>query len=271
MEVRALAASFGLVVTVVLSIGSPGAAHADPLTHCSTTVGTIVAVDFAHWGGPIVRGCGVNDASGYSLLHAGGFSTAGDSHDGPAFVCRLGNQAFDSGTQYPTSKQDACIETPSPSQDWSYWLAPAGRNTWSLSDLGAMSHRPKPGEVELWMYGGTNASGTSGSGVPTFSPNTLRAQNTQPAAGTTPSRPPTHRPSPKATHAGTAPGHSPSTHHSGTGTAPSSSASGRSGDTSPSASASPRQASATRQANPEPVRRIDGRGRRAGGRRSGRQ
>jgi hypothetical protein len=243
--VRALAAGLGLVVTVLLPISSPEAAHADPIGHCSTTVGTIVAVDFAHWGGPIVRGCGVNDATGYQLLHAGGFSSAGDSHDGPGFICRLGNQAFDGGTQYPTPKQDPCVQTPSPSADWSYWLAPAGRNTWRLSPLGAMSERPKPGEVELWMYGGTNAAGTSGSGVPTFSPNTVRATNTQPAAKTSPSAPATHRPSPKASHAataGTAPRHSPGSHATA-GT-----------DTSPSASASPHKARAGHSHTPSPSR-----------------
>ena len=78
------------------------AAHADPIGNCTTTAGTIVAVDFSHWGGPIVRGCGVNSPSGYALLHAAGFSTAGDTHDGPAFICRIGNEAFEHGTQYPT-------------------------------------------------------------------------------------------------------------------------------------------------------------------------
>jgi hypothetical protein len=250
MEVRAPAASFGLVLTLLLPIASAEAAHADPIGHCSTTVGTIVAVDFGHWGGPVVRGCGVNDASGYALLHAGGFTTAGDSHDGPAFVCRLGNQAFDSGTQYPTPEQDPCVRTPPASSDWSYWLAAAGHDKWSYSPLGPMSEKPKPGEVELWTYGGTNIAGTSGSGVPTFSPDALRARNIQPAAKATPSTSPTRRPSPKASHGASSPGHSPSSPASDNGTAPASTASGD--RASPTASAPGHRAGGRGKPTPRP-------------------
>lgn len=211
---------FGRAVTVVIALvaaaGMPvEVAHADPIASCSTTVGTIVAVDFAHWGGPIVRGCGVNDSSGFTLLHAGGFTTAGDSHDGPAFICRLGNRAFDGGTQYPTPEQDPCIVTPPASAYWSYWLAPKGQNTWSHSQLGAMSEKPKPGEVGLWTFGATNSAGTTGSGVPTISPDTLRAKNTEPTGGAASSGSPTHRASPKASPHETAPGHTASAPSSG--------------------------------------------------------
>lgn len=96
-----------------------------------------MAVDFAHWGGPIVRGCGIDQRSGYDLLHAAGFTTAGDEHDGPAFMCRIGDQAFHGGTQYPTASEDPCSLTPSASAYWSYWIAVAGQDTWSYSQLGA--------------------------------------------------------------------------------------------------------------------------------------
>jgi hypothetical protein len=155
-------------------------AQADPVASCSTTLGTIVAVDFSHWGGPIVRGCGVHEPSGYALLHAAGFSTAGDSHDGPGFICRLGNAAFDGGTQYPTPAQDPCVVTPPVAASWSYWLALAGKDTWSFSPVGPMSDVPKPGEVEAWVFGGTSG--------PDFSPDSVRARNAKPAAPVGPTK-----------------------------------------------------------------------------------
>jgi hypothetical protein len=160
----------------VAASAAPGASAA-PIGRCTPHSGTIVAVDFAHWGGPIVRGCGLRQRSGYDLLHAAGFTTASDQHDGPAFMCRVGNAAFHHGTQYPTPAQAACVLTSSAAAYWSYWLAPAGQNHWSYSQLGAMSEVPKPGEVELWTFGATNIAGTQGSGVPDFSPATLRAHN----------------------------------------------------------------------------------------------
>jgi hypothetical protein len=161
---------------------SSARADAAPLADCTSHRGTIVAVDFAHWGGPIVRGCGIEQPTGYDLMHAAGFSTAGDAQDGSSFVCRIGDAAFHHGTQYPTPSEDPCIETPPGSAYWSFWLAPAGQNTWSYSSLGPLGDVPKPGEVELWMFGGTTISDTGGSGVPHFSPSTLRATT---ATGTT--------------------------------------------------------------------------------------
>jgi hypothetical protein len=171
-------------------------ARADPIGNCTTTSGTIVAVDFSHWGGPLVRGCGVNSPSGYALLHAAGFTTAGDAHDGPALTCRIGNEVFQHGTQYPTPAQDPCILTPPTTAYWSYWLAPAGQNHWTYSERGAISDEPKPGEVELWTFGGTNTGGTTGSGVPSFSPDTVRAHNGTPAGESSAPTPTTRRPAP---------------------------------------------------------------------------
>ena len=179
----ALLAAAAALVTSTAVAASP--AGADTIGLCTATHGTIVAVDFSHWGGPIVRGCGVDSKTGYELLHDGGFTSVGDQHDGPRFICRLGNGAFRGGTQYPTPDQDACVVTPPASAYWSYWLAPRDQNTWSYSQLGAMSDVPQDGEVELWQFGSTNVAGTDGR--PAVSPDSLRAKNSSPVgAASTP-------------------------------------------------------------------------------------
>jgi hypothetical protein len=197
------------VALLLVPIAAP-AASADPIGNCTTTAGTIIAVDFAHWGGPVVRGCGIAPSNGYTLLHAAGFSTAGDAHDGPGYICRIGNQAFAAGTQYPTPAQDACIVTPPSTAYWSYWSAPAGRDTWSYSSVGALGAHPQPGEVDLWVFGGTDLGGTTGSAVPRISPDSVRAHNVSPTGGPQPGgSPTTHAPaSPTPTagsHASVAP------------------------------------------------------------------
>ncbi len=164
----------GLSGCVAIRADPVGAA---PLSDCTADRGAIVAVDFAHWGGPIVRGCGIKQPSGYALLRAAGFTTAGDEYDGPAFICRIGNQAFHDGSMYPTPSEDPCIQTPPASAYWSYWLAPAGQNRWTYSPLGPTGDVPAPGEVELWIFGATSIGASSGSGVPSFSPSRLRAAN----------------------------------------------------------------------------------------------
>jgi hypothetical protein len=211
---RLLLASLCLALwgAMVLWASPAGAA---PLSDCTTHRGTLVAVDFAHWGGPIVRGCGIGQPTGYALLHAAGFTTGGDAHDGAAFICRIGNSAFHGGTLYPTPSEEPCTATPSTSGYWSYWIAPAGRNRWTYSPLGPMGDVPKPGEVELYMFGSTNVAGTHGSGVPKFPPSSLRPSNPGPPRNTTPSssspaprqarhRAASHAPRAKSTHATTA-------------------------------------------------------------------
>lgn len=187
-----------------------GRADAAPLSDCSPHRGAVVAVDFAHWGGPLTRGCGVGQSSGYALLHAAGFTTGGDAHDGTAFVCRIGNRAFDGGTMEPTPSEESCNGTPGTSAYWSYWVAPAGHNSWTYSVLGPMGDVPKPGEVELWMFGATNVGGTRGSGVPKFPPSTLRAASRTPP--THPASPSTTSPT-TATHSASAPASRPRTSH----------------------------------------------------------
>jgi hypothetical protein len=188
LRAQLLAATLIGVIALLADGPALGRASAAPLGSCTPAHGTIVAVDFAHWGGPIVRGCGVGQHSGYALLHAAGFSTAGDAHDGPAVVCRLGDAAFHHGRQYPTPNQQACVQTPPTTGYWAYWVAPRGTNHWAYAPLGAMGDVPKPGEVEFWIFGATNVAGTHGTGVPTFGPAALRAHSPTRASATSTTR-----------------------------------------------------------------------------------
>ncbi|MDG4782359.1 LPXTG cell wall anchor domain-containing protein [Micromonospora sp. WMMD961] len=185
--------------------GTPAPALADPLPigQCTTSSGVILAVDFSKWGGPLLRSCGTTPTTGYQLLNQGGWRTTGTQHDGPAFICRIGYAGHQGGTQYPTPADERCALTPPASAYWSYWHADPGQNTWVYSQLGAMSYKPKPGSVDLWIFGATDIGGTEGR--PRFSPDSVRARNSKPT-GTTPPAPPPAAPTPAQPGGGNAPG-----------------------------------------------------------------
>ncbi|MFI9600183.1 prenyltransferase/squalene oxidase repeat-containing protein [Streptomyces sp. NPDC052043] len=160
-------------------------AAADPVGDCTATKGAIVAVDFGPFGGKVERGCDTTPTTGYDLLHDAGFTTEGTQHDGPAFICRIGYGPFDSGTQYPTPDTDSCVLTPPVTAYWSYWTASPGQHAWTYSQYGAMARKLKDGDVDAWVYGGTNLGGTTGG--PAFSPDDVRAGGaTTPDPGSTP-------------------------------------------------------------------------------------
>lgn len=180
LVLAALAISLGPVLV------APAAATAAPrpVAACTASSGVIVAVDFAHWDGPLLRACGSTPTTGYALLNQGGWHTAGDEHDGPGFVCRIGYNGFRRGTQYPTPAQQPCVLTPPATAYWASWQAAPGQDTWTYSLLGAVSQHPAPGTVDLWVFGGTNIGGTAGSAVPTLSPDRIRAASSaRPGAG----------------------------------------------------------------------------------------
>lgn len=177
--------------------GRPGTAAADPIEQCTATSGAIVAVDFTHWGGGVVRGCDAHPTTGMNLLHAAGFTTTGTEHDGPAFICRLGTGTFNSGTQYPTPAEEPCVNTPQATAYWSYWIAEPGQQAWSYSRFGAGTQKPRPGEVEAWVYGGTDIGGTSG--APGFTPDSVRAKSGGSSASPSASLSPSATPSPTST------------------------------------------------------------------------
>ncbi|MEE4546164.1 prenyltransferase/squalene oxidase repeat-containing protein [Streptomyces sp. V4-01] len=169
------------------------AAHADPLDACTATSGAVVAVDYGHWHGPVLRGCDAHPTTGLDLLHTAGFTTTGTVHDGSGFICRIGNAGFDGGAAYPTAADEGCVLTPPAGAYWSYWIAPAGQDTWTYSPLGAPSDHPGDGEVEAWVFGPTDLGGSTGG--PSFTPASVRAQSaptTPPSTGPagTPPTPP---------------------------------------------------------------------------------
>ncbi|MFJ5175552.1 prenyltransferase/squalene oxidase repeat-containing protein [Streptomyces griseoviridis] len=149
---------------------------ADPIGDCTATKGVVVAVDFGPFAGKVERGCDTTPTTGYHLLHEAGFSTTGTEHDGPAFICRIGYGSFNSGTQYPTPDKESCVLTPPATAYWSYWTAAPGQDTWSYSQYGAMDRKLKDGDVDAWVYGGTDVGGSTGK--PTFSPDDVRAGGT---------------------------------------------------------------------------------------------
>lgn len=178
------AAALGLTVAAFAATAAPAGAAPQPMGQCTTSSGVVLAVDFSHWGGPVYRSCGTTPTTGYELLNQGGWATTGTGHDGPAFICRIGYSGHQGGRQYPTPQQDDCVLTPPASAYWSYWHADPGQNTWEYSQLGAMLYKPKPGSVDLWIFGGTNIEGTEGK--PTVTPDQLRAKNTRPTGGPAP-------------------------------------------------------------------------------------
>lgn len=181
---RRTAATTLAIMFAVLEVATPAApalAAARPLGDCTTTSGVIVAVDFGHWGGPVLRSCGTTPTTGYALLNQGGWQTTGTEHDGPGFICRIGYAGYQGGTQYPTPSEESCVLTPPTNAYWAFWYANPGQSGWSYSQMGATATQPEAGSVELWTFGGTNTGGTSGSAVPTITPAALRAENTRPA------------------------------------------------------------------------------------------
>ncbi|MFB7226655.1 hypothetical protein ACFCY9_02930 [Streptomyces fimicarius] len=230
-------AALGLTGAALLAPVGQASAAPQPIGRCTTSSGVVLAVDFSHWGGPVYRSCGTTPTTGYELLNQGGWRTTGTGHDGPAFICRIGYSGHQGGKQYPTSQQEDCVLTPPASAYWSYWHANPGENTWEYSQLGAMSYRPRPGSVDLWIFGGTNIEGTKGR--PTVTPDQLRAHNSRPTGGD-PAPKPKPKPDPVRTTQRPADGDQASP-------APSE-------QPSPSASASPSpSASASASATPSPT------------------
>lgn len=169
-----IASALIAALTLAAWTADPALAKPRPVGACTAASDATVVVDFGPFGGPLLRACGSTPTTGFALLNQGGWHTSGTEHDGPAFVCRIGYAGFHHGIQYPTPAQQPCINTPPVNAYWTYWQAGPGKNTWSYSQLGAPSYRPQPGSINLWIFGGTNLSGTAGTAVPKVTPASLR-------------------------------------------------------------------------------------------------
>ncbi|QKW24026.1 hypothetical protein HUT16_01655 [Kitasatospora sp. NA04385] len=179
-----MGAAAGTVLAVALGglAPSPARAAALPMEQCTTSQNVVLAIDFGRWGGPVLRACGSTPTTGYQLLNQGGWKTTGTQHDGPGFICRIGYSGYQGGKQFPPPEQEKCVLTPPATAYWSYWHADPGQNTWSYSQLGAMSYKPVPGGVDAWVFGETDIGGTRGG--PSFSPDSVRAHNSAPGGST---------------------------------------------------------------------------------------
>jgi hypothetical protein len=176
---RAAALLGGLTLIGLTIAGSgPAAAAAQPPTACTATSGVILAVDFAPWGGPLLRSCDSTPTTGYAQLNQGGWHTTGTVHDGPGFICRIAYGGYRQDAQYPTAAQQSCVQTPPANAYWAFWQAGPGQTSWTYSQYGAASYHPAPGSISLWVFGGTNLGGTSGSALPKISPQSLRTAAT---------------------------------------------------------------------------------------------
>jgi len=156
----------GATAGLFIVIGTVTTAGADPIGDCSTTSGVIVAVDFSAWGGHIERGCDATLTTGFDALHRAGFTSAGDTQDGPGFICRIDDE--------PSPAVEPCVATPPAHASWSYWHADVGQDTWSYSLVGAMNYHPAAGSVDAWTFGSTDIGA---GGQPTFPPSAVRATN----------------------------------------------------------------------------------------------
>ena len=153
---------------------APAGATALPISQCTTSSGVILAVDFGHWGGPVLRACGSTPTTGYALLNQGGWRSTGTQTDGPGLVCRISYSGYQGGAAFPSESEQACYRTPPTTASWSYWHADPGQSSWTYSQDGAQNYSPRPGSVDLWTY--------AGSGNPRVSPDSVRAHNSSPGS-----------------------------------------------------------------------------------------
>lgn len=163
-------AGTALLAGATLFGASPATATALPISQCTTSYGVVLAVDFGHWGGPVLRGCGSTPTTGYALLNQGGWRSTGTHTDGPGFVCRISYSGYRGGAEFPSAAEQDCVHTPPTTAYWLYWHADPGQSSWTYSEDGAQSYSPRPGSVDLWTFGGSGSS-------PPVSPDAVRAHN----------------------------------------------------------------------------------------------
>ena len=177
-----LMAAAGLAFAGLTSVASSASAEG-----CNAKTGTLVAVDFGHFGQGVSTGCSIGAPTGADLLARNGFRLDMVVRF-PGAICRIQGQ--------PAEVPEDCRQMPPGSAYWSLWVAGPGSNRWTYSAAGAGSDHPVKGGVEAWAFG----AGTQ----PAFSPQQIRDTWRPP-----PSKTATPRVEPTAPAVGNAPSSSP--------------------------------------------------------------
>jgi hypothetical protein len=139
-------AVIGVTIAIIAIFAPAARGGAAAATTCSTTSGVTVIVDFAHFHGAIDRGCAPGaSTTALAAMQAAGFSTAGTTRYGDAFLCRIDN--------LPSAQAEACTDTPPAKSSWSFYSAHATDTSWTYSRVGVLSYRPRPGTIIAFAFG----------------------------------------------------------------------------------------------------------------------
>jgi hypothetical protein len=134
-----IAAANSAAAAVTLS----AAGHAGP---CPGKTGVTVAVDMRAFGKGLQVRCNPGKpADGVQALQGAGFTVAGTSQYGLAFVCRING--------LPTAAKQKCISTPPVSAYWAYYHGSRTATKWTYASSGPLSSHPAQGSVEGWAFG----------------------------------------------------------------------------------------------------------------------
>ncbi len=135
-----MAAALGAVATIT---SAAGGLTGSP---CGAGAGVTVVVDFTHFGGDVERGCAPGTpTNGLTALQDAGFTTAGTTQFGDAFVCRI--------SDLPSAADQDCVSTPPGNAFWALYFAQPTDTAWTFSALGALSFHPAAGSIEAWAFG----------------------------------------------------------------------------------------------------------------------
>jgi len=172
---KTLAATAGVAIAFC-AVAAPGArVGAAPVSACTAQSGVIVIVDFTAFGGDIERGCDPGQpATTLDAMHTAGFATAGTARYGDAFVCRIDGR--------PSSKKEACTDTPPAASSWAFYVARPTDRAWTYSAAGVLSYQPPSGTLIAFAFGNYAKPGVlpSGATVTTTTTTTAPRRTTVP-------------------------------------------------------------------------------------------
>jgi MYXO-CTERM domain-containing protein len=174
---KVLAVTTGAATAFCAFVAPAARVDAAPASACTARSGVTVIVDFTSFGGDIERGCDSGQpGTALDALNAAGFSTAGTTRYGDAFVCRIDGR--------PGSEHEACVDTPPASSSWSFYFARPSDRAWTYSAAGVLTYRPPSGSLLAFAFGDYAKPGVLPSGA------TATTTSTTTAAPPTPSTQP---------------------------------------------------------------------------------